>query len=851
MKKLILLTALAIGTMAQAHAERTEKTVNEGWRFKLEADKQYSIVNIPHTYNLDAYTTRDYYRGKAEYRKMLTIKDLDSSRSYFLRFDAVSKQAEVWVNGKQLANHSGGYSSFVVDITDVVKERNEIVVKVDNATQDVTPLWADFTFMGGIYRDVWVVSTPKQHIALNDHGSKGVFISTPAVNDSRAEMKIRTKVSNDSDKPASLIVRNVILDPDGKTLQTKDTKLKLKAKENATAICQPQAISNPRLWSPESPTLYKVVTSVIDAKTGKVLDEVTNKTGFRFFAFDGNKGFSLNGKPYKLRGVNRHQDQWPVGVALDDEAHRRDIRLMKDMGCNFIRIAHYPQDDAILEACDEMGLLAWEEIPIIDMVPDNAVYADNCEENMVEMIRQHYNHTSVIAWGYMNEILLTAPRPGTKEWPATKERTVKLAQRLEKRLKEEDPLRASVMAFHQMKEYNDIGLNLVDVSGWNLYSGWYGGDLFGFDRFCNEQHELYPDQPMIISEWGAGSDRRLHSLEPKAFDFSIEYQQKYIEHYLPFIEQKEWISGCAYWNFIDFNVAERQESMPRVNNKGMFYNDRTPKDVAYYFKAMWRGDIPVVHIATRDWAQRTGKADMAHTVKVYSNCQEVELTVNGKSYGKKRVDNCFATFQVQLPDGRSTLMASGTGDKGAAQDVATIDNTVISDTYDGGELAINVGSNCYYTSAVTHLTWLADQKYAQGKWGWIDGTQRSTTSEIFNTVDGPIYQTWAEDLTQYRIDAPKGTYEVELLVTDCSRPAKQGAYLLGRGDEDAQKDANRYTITICGKTVEPAFTPAEGGRYMQANRLRYIVNNTSDAIVIDLAPLSGKTMLAGIKVRKI
>lgn len=851
MKKLILLTALAIATIAQMHAERTEKTVNTGWRFKLEADKEYTMVNIPHTYNLDAYTKRDYYRGKAEYRKMLTIKDLDSSRSYFLRFDAVSKQAEVWVNGKQLANHSGGYSSFVVDITDVVKERNEIVVKVDNATQDVTPLWADFTFMGGIYRDVWVVSTPKQHIALNDHGSKGVFISTPAVNDSRAEMKIRTKVSNDSDKPASLIVRNVILDPDGKTLQTKDTKLKLKAKENATAICQPQAISNPRLWSPESPTLYKVVTSVIDAKTGKVLDEVTNKTGFRFFAFDGNKGFSLNGKPYKLRGVNRHQDQWPVGVALDDEAHRRDIRLMKDMGCNFIRIAHYPQDDAILEACDEMGLLAWEEIPIIDMVPDNAVYADNCEENMVEMIRQHYNHTSVIAWGYMNEILLTAPRPGTKEWPATKERTVKLAQRLEKRLKEEDPLRASVMAFHQMKEYNDIGLNLVDVSGWNLYSGWYGGDLFGFDRFCNEQHELYPDQPMIISEWGAGSDRRLHSLEPKAFDFSIEYQQKYIEHYLPFIEQKEWISGCAYWNFIDFNVAERQESMPRVNNKGMFYNDRTPKDVAYYFKAMWRGDIPVVHIATRDWAQRTGKADMAHTVKVYSNCQEVELTVNGKSYGKKRVDNCFATFQVQLPDGRSTLMASGTGDKGAAQDVATIDNTVISDTYDGGELAINVGSNCYYTSAVTHLTWLADQKYAQGKWGWIDGTQRSTTSEIFNTVDGPIYQTWAEDLTQYRIDAPKGTYEVELLVADCSRPAKQGAYLLGRGDEDAQKDANRYTITICGKTVEPAFTPAEGGRYMQANRLRYIVNNTSDAIVIDLAPLSGKTMLAGIKVRKI
>lgn len=851
MKKLILLTALAIATIAQMHAERTEKTVNTGWRFKLEADKEYTMVNIPHTYNLDAYTKRDYYRGKAEYRKMLTIKDLDSSRSYFLRFDAVSKQAEVWVNGKQLANHSGGYSSFVVDITDVVKERNEIVVKVDNATQDVTPLWADFTFMGGIYRDVWVVSTPKQHIALNDHGSKGVFISTPAVNDSRAEMKIRTKVSNDSDKPASLIVRNVILDPDGKTLQTKDTKLKLKAKENATAICQPQAISNPRLWSPESPTLYKVVTSVIDAKTGKVLDEVTNKTGFRFFAFDGNKGFSLNGKPYKLRGVNRHQDQWPVGVALDDEAHRRDIRLMKDMGCNFIRIAHYPQDDALLDACDEMGLLAWEEIPIIDMVPDNALYYDNCEENMVEMIRQHYNHTAVIAWGYMNEILLIAPQPGTKEWPACKERTVKLAQRLEKRLKQEDPLRASVMAFNMTNTYNEIGLDLIDVTGWNLYQGWYVDRLEDFDRWCLDQHVRYPARPMIISEWGAGSDRRLHSLEPKAFDFSIEYQQKYIEHYLPFIEQKEWISGCAYWNFIDFNVAERQESMPRVNNKGIFYNDRSPKDVAYYFKAMWRGDIPVLHIATRDRARRTGERGESHTVKIYSNCREVELFADGRPCGRKQVENCHATFSVQLPEGRTTLTATGYGDKGEAHDATTVDNQYTPDIQDGGELAINVGSNCSFTSAVSGLTWLPDRQYEKGKWGWTDGKQRSTTSEIFNTADGPIYQTWAEGLTQYRIDAPAGTYEVELLTADCTRPARQMANLLGRGDSETQDQTNRYAISICGKTVAPEFAPASGGRYMHASRQRYIVRNDSGAIDIRLTPVSGTTMLAGIKVRRI
>lgn len=656
-------------------------------------------------------------------------------------------------------------------------------------------------------------------------------------------MNIATDVSNDGDKPVKLIVRNVVVDPDGKVVQSKDMKVRVQARSNMTVNSRPQPISNPRLWSPESPILYKVVTSVIDAATGKMLDEVTTKTGLRFFAFDPQKGFSLNGKPYKLRGVNRHQDLWPVGVALDDEAHRRDIGLIKDMGCNFLRIAHYPQDDALLEACDEMGLLAWEEIPIVCTIPDSRRHDDVCEENLVEMIRQHYNHASVVAWGYMNEILLHAPQSDSPQWPAVKERTVRLAQRLEKRLKEEDPGRVSVMAFHQSDRYNEVGLNLVDVSGWNLYQGWYVDKLEDFDKWCIDQHERHPDHPIIISEWGAGSDRRLHSYESKPFDFSIEYQQKYIEHYLPFIESKEWISGCTYWNFIDFNVADRQESMPRFNNKGLFYNDRTPKDVAYYFKAMWRKDIPVLHIATRDWTKRTGTADKKHMVKVYSNCSEVELSVNGKSCGRQNVENCTAIFSVTLPEGQCVLTASGHGGKGEIQDAVTIENQYIPAVYDGRELAINVGSNCSYTSAVNHLTWLPDQRYEQGKWGWIDGKQHSTKSEIFNTVDGPLYQTWIEDLTQYRIDAPKGIYEVELLTADCSHPAKQGAFLLGSGDTEMQKGANKFTISICGKTVEPTFAPADGERYLRANRLRYVVRNDGGAIVIDLTPLSGHTML--------
>ena len=208
--------------------------------------------------------------------------------------------------------------------------------------------------------------------------------------------------------------------------------------------------------------------------------------------------------------------------------------------------------------------------------------------------------------------------------------------------------------------------------------------LEDFDAWCEDQHRRYPDHPIIISEWGAGSDRRLHSTHAKAFDFSIEYHQTYVEHYLPFIEEKEWISGCAYWNFIDFNVAGRQESMPRVNNKGLFYNDRTPKDVAYYFKSMWRKDIPVLHIASRDWNVRTGKADAAQMVKIYTNLPEVELFVNGKSAGRQAVENCHAVFNVVLPEGNSILTAKGIYEGKAVEDVMSIRFQQLPDLAKGG-----------------------------------------------------------------------------------------------------------------------------------------------------------------------
>lgn len=849
--KRCLLAIVVMFVVTSLQAQREMKTINDNWEFRKSIDESWESVNLPHTFNIDAYQQRNYYQGKGFYRRTLVLPEIVAERRYYMKIDAASKAANIRVNGKEVGSHVGGYTACIVDITEYIRKENLIEITVDNGRKDITPISADFTFWGGIYRDVWLISTPKQHFNMSNMGSDGIFISTPVVNEKRGVLKVKCEVTNDSHESSILEVRSAIYSPQGKLLQTIKQKQKLKSGETYIFENTSGAIESPDLWSPETPSLYLVKTTLVDPKSGKLLDEKNHKVGFRWFTFDGSKGFFLNGKSYKLRGLNRHQDQAPAGVALDDEAHRRDIFLMKELGCNFIRISHFPQDDAILEMCDELGLLAWEEIPIINIVPNTPGYDDNCEYNLREMIRQHYNHSSVITWGYMNEILLTAPSIGKPEWLACKERTVNLAQRLEAVLKEEDPGRASVMAFNMTNLYNEIGLNLVDVVGWNLYHGWYVDKLKDFNAWCEDQHRRYPDQPMIISEWGAGSDKRLHSTQGRAFDFSIEYQQTYIEHYLPFIENTEWISGCAYWNFIDFNVAARQESMPRVNNKGLAYNNRIWKDVAYYFKAMWRKDIPVIRIASRDWEMRTGEINKPQSIKIYSNMPEVELFINGQSIGCQKIANCHTVFNVILPEGISVLMAQGIKNGKTVQDAMTIQFKSLPNIAEGDKLAINVGSNCYFTSDISNLTWLPDQPYTAGGWGYIGGKAHSTTSEIYNTLDGPIYQTWREGNWSYKIDAPIGEYEIELLIADVTKPAAQLANLLNKNKEEKHSGETRFHISICGKQVETNFSPIDGGKHRTAFKRRYIIRNEHDHIVISAGAVKGEPFLAGIKVRKL
>lgn len=854
MKRLfLLLPTLALSLTIYA----SKVSLNDGWQFRKADETDWKAINLPHTWNTDAYTEKNYHKGKALYRRYLQLSPEDSLRNFHLRFEGVSKSGRIMVNGQEAGYHKGGYTTFTIPITQHLSftTPNLIQVEVDNDCDDIPPRSGDFTFFGGIYRDVWLEDYSPLHFSLNPYATSGIKV-TPYLENGLGVISVETTLTNDAAKREEAILRLELYSPDEELMVTEEKKVKLNKETEKKMAHIFGYIINPQLWSPDSPQLYKVEATLLDPK-GNILDKRTVNTGLRYFYFDSQGRFIFNGSPLKLRGVNRHQDMKPYGPALPDEAHRRDMLLAKDMGANFIRIAHYPQDPAVLEYADRLGLLVWEEIPLIDAVPDNADYANTAETNLREMITQHYNHPSVIMWGYMNEILLNAHRenPGDSAFSSALDRTHKLISRLEKVAKTIDPTRFTTMAFHGSDEYRKTGIAAIpDINGWNLYQGWYGGNLDGFETFLSTEHRENPAKPIIVSEYGAGSDRRLHSLAPQPFDFSIEYQQNYLEHYMRVIEDSDFVAGAAHWNLIDFGSAIRDESMPRINNKGLLYTDRTPKDTYHFFKASWRDDIDHIYIASRDWRVRTIVSDstmVTMPIKVYANTPTVELMVNGKNVGKVDVVNHTALFYVPLHKGTNNIIARGGNSLDALNLILDIvPETLTLANIDRREIAVNVGSNCSYISPVTGLTWVDDRKYQPGSWGHIGGKRRNVTSEMKGTEDGPLFQSMLEDIEEYRFDVPDGEYEVELGFADPSGPTTSLAYMLNR-DTEADNGLTRFTIEINGTPVAPAFTPSaiNGSKFTTVTK--YILPSVNNAISIKFIPLSGTPFLNTIKLRRL
>lgn len=751
---------------AQCAQARSKISINGGWHFhpgdladgaSAAVGPEWQSVNLPHTWNAEDVLddVPGYRRGIGWYRRDLFVPAELRGKRIYLFFEGVGQNAEVFINGRSIGSHVGGYAAFTFDVTDALGfgDRNSIAVKADNTRNlDRPPIDGDFNMYGGIYRDVWMIAVDPVHLSFGESAAPGVVVTTPQVSRENANARVVASIVNKGSAEKPIAVRTIVFAPDGKQI-AEDRKSVRAEVGRETSVSHDFRVPGPRLWSPDSPSLYRVVTRIEEGTT--LIDEVSQPLGFRWFSFDANKGFFLNGKPLKLRGTNRHQDHAGLGNALPDSYHVRDLEIIKENGFNFLRLAHYPQDPAVLEAADRLGLLIWEEIPIVNRIHVSQGFNDNAKLMLREMIRQHRNHPSIILWGYMNEVYL--PLPQTDAHFAA---TVDLAKELESICKAEDPSRSTAIAFDWggRAKYHPTGLgDITDVVGWNLYHGWYYETFDDFGKFMDEQHRLHPARPLIVSEYGANADRRVHSDAPKSFDSSVEWQQMFHESFLRQIEARPYIAGSAIWNQFDFASEFRGETIPHINQKGMYTFDRVPKDVSYFFRSNYSSE-PVLHIATRDRKKRSGVAKQS--VKVYSNLREVELFHNGRSLGKKTGPEKARTWDVLFVPGINEFRAVGMINGRAMWDLAEVEYI---DPSGKDFIAVNVGSNTEVTDS-GGILWQADIPVPGASWKLIETRSApvETRGNILSTLDDALYQRMREGTFAYAFDVPDGEYEIDI-----------------------------------------------------------------------------------------
>jgi len=617
---------------------------------------------------------------------------------------------------------------------------------------------------------------------------------------------------------------------------------------NTSFNIKEKPVKNPKLWSPDDPYLYEIQSILIDYKTKSVLDKIINPLAFRWFKFDANHGFELNGKHLKLAGANRHQDFKGIGNALPDEQHFQDMKLLKDMGANFIRISHYPQDPEVLNACDRLGLIAWEEIPIVSNISMTDGFFNTSLAMMTEMVRQNYNHPSIVMWGYMNEVLQAVGRGKVKDSLVVLNRVLELARALEKLVRTEDPDRYTVMALEYHPVYNLSKLaDIPMIVGWNVYMGWYYENLENFGKFMDKEHKQYPNRPIIISEYGAGSEQRVHSYEPERFDHSMEWQQQFIESYLKQINEREYIAGSAQWNLVDFHQVVGFASA-QYNSKGILTMDRKKKDI-YWLHQAYLLNKPVLHIASKGFEFRTGSpvnntdTFCLQPVKIYSNLASVELFQNGNSLGTKNVVDKKVVFDVPFLDGKNSLLVCGIDDKSKIADVCNIDFKMQPFNLSSSsfkEIGVNVGSNCYFVDDKTNYIWDVDKPYTPGSWGYIGGSVYSDGNGWpgavgdFYTQQNQLFQTMQIDIRSYKFDVEDGFYTVELLFV-------------------APKFNNDYVFDVFINN-EPVLKNLDltndFGAWQAVNKKFSIEAKNNSGIEVNFTPVKGRTVLSGIRVTK-
>ena len=887
MKKfLYIFILLFIVGWAQAQ-QRVVYTINDGWKFTkgspFEAqlagcdDSSWETVNIPHTWNnKDADDEAPgFYRGPAWYRKQLFVDKSQEGRQAVIYFEGANQEVRFYLNGQFVGEHKGGYTRFCFDITSHLRygQENLFTIYVNNVyNPNIPPLSADFTFFGGIYRDVYLQFMNPVHIATNDYASSGVYIRTPEVNNSAASVEITTLLTNNTLQPAEIRVENVICDADGKEVKKTHAEIKLASGETKTDISKKIKIDSPRLWDIDDPYRYMVYTRILDKKKGTLLDEVVNPLGLRWFKFDSEKGFFLNGKGRKLIGTARHQDYFQKGNALRDELHVQDVLLLKEMGGNFLRVSHYPQDPVIMEMCDKLGIVTSVEIPVVNAVTETEEFLQNSVEMAKEMVRQDFNRPSVMIWGYMNEIFLRRPYTEGKQLEDYYRFTEKVARALEATIREEDPSRYTMMAYHNMPQYyEDAHLTEIPmIQGWNLYQGWYEPDINEFQRLLDRAHKVYRGKVLMVTEYGPGVDPGLHSYQPERFDFSQEYGLVYHKHYLREMMKRPFIAGSSLWNLNDFYSESRVDAVPHVNNKGVVGLNREKKDVYWFYKtALSRR--PILVIGNREWKSRGGVVNTAQkeciqSVPVFSNAEEVELFVNNKSLGKKKVEDNYALFDVPFVGGENLLEAVAVAGDSKLRDMLRIQFRLVGsqlkdEAIPFTEINVMLGSPRYFEDRIANVAWIPEQEYKPGSWGFVGGTSyRRKTGfgsmlgsdiDILGTDMNPIFQTQRVGIKSFKADVPNGEYSVYLYWAELESDKEREAlvYNLGADSEQTFAGNRSFGISMNGTTVLDDFNIARDYGYARAVIKKFVVTvKDGKGLSVDFHKKEGEPILNAIRI---
>ncbi len=589
---------------------RNIKVINNNWLFSKNAKAapatlpaDWEALNLPFTWNgKDGQDGgNDYYRGTCYFAKEIKADELPEGAVKYLQFEGVNSSCEVFWNGKSITKHDGGYSTFRVEIKDI-KEANLLVVAVDNSANDrVYPQNADFTFYGGIYRDVSVIGVPENHFDLDYYGSPAIMV-TPEIKGINAEIEIKTFFKNDDCK-----VRYEII-ADGEVIASKedddDAEFEIKN------VHLWDGLKDPYLYTAKATLLYK----------GEEVDEVSTRFGCRTFKIDPQKGFFLNGREYPLRGVSRHQDRPDVGNALTPEMHKEDLELILEMGANTIRLAHYQHSQVFYDLCDGAGLVLWAEIPYISSHMPTGY--DNTISQMKELVIQNYNHPSIVVWGLSNEITIAGSNPNL----------IKNHKDLNDMVHKMDKTRLTTIAAVSMCDINDEYVHISDVLSYNHYFGWYGGNTDMNGPWFDDFHKKYPNKPIGLSEYGCEA-LNWHTSEPTQGDYTEEYQSYYHEELIKQIAERPYLWATHVWNMFDFAADARAEGGENgMNHKGLVTFDRKYKKDSFYAYKAWLSDTPVLHLCSKRYIDRV---EDVTKVTVYSNQPEVELFANGVSVGKQ------------------------------------------------------------------------------------------------------------------------------------------------------------------------------------------------------------------------